>query len=292
MGHIAIIQQQPTVVKLADKIKTFAVDEKLMQSLKPVDRAILAATNSDNIGSINIKDLCARAAKLFSFVAIDIGYKKPTDEMEWNYIVTRSSEVLQRYYSDLTLQDVKIAFEMLATGELDPYLPKNSNGDPDRAHYQSFGIDFLGKVLNAYKKRRDTTITAAQNYAREHQPPIPALPIPEDCQPKNVAKRCYEQWLDGVTDWGIGSEMITFNYLKAVGYIPQEITVSDDDKKQALEQYLLQAKLGMKSRFSAFWVRHHGTEAREIQPQAYSLAVKNAIIDAFKEIKTKKSSIR
>ena len=61
--------------------------------------------------------------------------------------------MLVKYYSYLTLSDIMTAFELLAVGELNDYLPRNSSGNADNGHYQQFNANYFGKVLNAFIKR-------------------------------------------------------------------------------------------------------------------------------------------
>lgn len=61
----------------------------------------------------------------------------------------------------MTLADIKLAFELATTGELDDYLPKDSQGNPDRKHYQQFNADYFAKILNAYRRKQNGVIHKA-----------------------------------------------------------------------------------------------------------------------------------
>jgi hypothetical protein len=63
----------------------------------------------------------------------------------------RFMDILKKYYSGFTLDEVRSAFELALVGELDAYLPKDKNGVPDKNHYQIFSVEFITKILNAYK---------------------------------------------------------------------------------------------------------------------------------------------
>jgi len=66
----------------------------------------------------------------------------------------RFFHIVKKYYSELTISEVRTAFELALVGTLDEYLPKDRDGNPDRNHYQAFSLEFITKILNAYKKYR------------------------------------------------------------------------------------------------------------------------------------------
>lgn len=61
--------------------------------------------------------------------------------------------LLPKYYQDFGIKNIVEAFELLMVQELDPFLPKDKHGQPERNHYQDFSVDYFLKVLNAYRKR-------------------------------------------------------------------------------------------------------------------------------------------
>ncbi len=54
-----------------------------------------------------------------------------------------------------------MAFELATTGGLDDYLPKDSQGNPDKKHYQQFNADYFAKILNAYRRKQNGVIHKA-----------------------------------------------------------------------------------------------------------------------------------
>ena len=136
-------------------------------------------------------EIAASVNQCFRFISIDVGYKRPADDAEWQYIVVRLADVLKRHFYDLTIEDVKTAFELLTVGDLDNYLPTNSSGEPDRSHYQNLNAEYLCKVLRAYKKRRDvayTNIKAAQPKPQKALPPQPTK------TPAEKTRECYDTY--------------------------------------------------------------------------------------------------
>lgn len=76
--------------------------------------------------------MIAKTGQMFRFIAMDVGFIIPTENRDdWTYICTRLLDLLKRYYSQLTLSEVKLAFELLITGELDDYLPRIGTATPN-----------------------------------------------------------------------------------------------------------------------------------------------------------------
>lgn len=59
------------------------------------------------------------------------------------------------HYGELTLAEVKYAFTISMTGDLDPFLKKGSDGKPDSNHYQSFSGEYVTRILNAYRQYKN-----------------------------------------------------------------------------------------------------------------------------------------
>jgi len=90
--------------------------------------------------------LVARVGILAKGIAKDFSIRN-VDKTE----AFRFLDVLKKYYSEMTLDEIRTAFELALVGELDAYLPKDRNGVPDKNHYQAFSLEFVTKILNAFK---------------------------------------------------------------------------------------------------------------------------------------------
>lgn len=127
--------------------------ETVYDQLNSDEKAILKAGTSksiitnkqDDIGVINI---------LVNGIARDIGIKGEIDKSD----KIRFYDILGKYYTMLTLSDVKLAFEFAVVGRLNQYLPRDRNGEPDKNHYQSFSTEYVSKILNAYNRYLSETI--------------------------------------------------------------------------------------------------------------------------------------
>ena len=147
--------------------KAIEVRRRMMQlpevakALNPVEKYVFAASTKTPIAEIDDAKLVENLSLLFKRIAMDVGYIIPQNENDWNYIQSRLLDILKRYHSDMTLADIKIAFELATTGELDEFLPKDKHGNPDKNHYQQFNADYLSKILNAYKRKQNVVIDKA-----------------------------------------------------------------------------------------------------------------------------------
>lgn len=105
----------------------------------------------ENLESTNPLELIRKIGTVSEFICKDLGIKTRYDTEEMTYSATRFLMILKTHFKDLTIQDIKLAFELLEVGQLDEFLPYNKNGIPDREHYQTFNVRFYSKVLNAFK---------------------------------------------------------------------------------------------------------------------------------------------
>lgn len=136
---------------------------ELAKALNPVEKYVFAASTKTQISEMDDGVLVSKTAQMFRFIAMDVGYIIPQNKNDWAYIQTRLVDILKRYYSYFTLAEIKLAFELAISGELDNYLPKDSQGNPDKKHYQQFNFAFFAKILNAYKALQNEVIYKAYN---------------------------------------------------------------------------------------------------------------------------------
>lgn len=250
--------------------------------LNGVDGLILAAAKNTTIGEMQPTEVAAAVNQCFRFISIDVGYKRPADDAEWQYIVVRLADVLKRHFYDLTIEDVKTAFELLTVGDLDNYLPTNGSGEPDRSHYQNLNAEYLCKVLRAYKKRRDvayTNIKAAQPKTQKVLPPTPTK------TPAEKTRECYDTYkATGNLIFKIPPDDVTIaNFLMEKGLMAA-VEIKDEDKEKAFALYKAECNLGRHNDYAARWIIRAGKSARELQPKAYKLALSRCIKAAFDKI--------
>lgn len=190
------------------------------------DKAIFEASTHKLISEMDERELTTKCAMLFKGVAMDIGYTIP-DRDTWAYQQTRLLDLLRRYYGHLALAEVRLAFEMATMGELNAYLPKDANGNPDNKNYGQFNAAFFGKILTAYQQRQQMAIAAAERA-------MPKEPLwNEERQAKaqhELRQRCREIFENyrktGELELGLTGEIYVYDILVKRGVVPEE-AVSD-----------------------------------------------------------------
>lgn len=280
---VALAIHNPTPGTKAIDIRRQMVQlPEVAKSLSGVEKYIFTASTKTQIAEIDDGTLVAKTGQMFRFIALDVGYIIPTNTDDWAYICTRLLDILKKYYSQMTLADIKLAFELATTGELDDYLPKDRNGQPDKAHYQQFNADYFAKILNAYRRKQNGVIHKAYQ----------ALPEPkQELTPEQ--KRYYHNETEsrnrlaflqykytGRVDFGISGEMFVYDWLVKVG-LADEIKETEDDRREALGRFLARAARGFVNEFTVYHVRRDGTKSKEIDYTAFEVARRKEIIKAF-----------
>ncbi len=246
---------------------------EVAKALTPVEKYIFVASTKKQIAEIDDETLIAKTGQMFRFIAMDVGFIIPTENRDdWTYICTRLLDLLKRYYSQLTLSEVKLAFELLITGELDDYLPKDRDGNAERKHYQQFNADYFAKILNAYRRKQNGVIHKAYK----------AVPEPKRLTPEQ--KRYYHnetvaRYRDvflrykytGRLELGIADGMLIYDWLRKLGFA-NEVAGTEDDRKQALARYMQRVARGFVNKYEAFHVQRKGTDAPELDFTAYEIA--------------------
>lgn len=278
---LAIYNAKPGTMAIDIRRKMVQLPE-VAKALTPVEKYIFAALTKTQISEMDDGVLVSKTAQMFRFIAMDVGYIIPQNENDWAYIQTRLVDILKRYYSYLTLADIKLAFELATTGELDEFLPRDSQGDPDKKHYQQFNADYFAKILGAYRKKQNEVIGKAYK----------ALPEPKrEMTPEQ--KRYYHNRREarnrivflqykytGKISFEFSDEMFLYDWLLKFGF-SDEVEVTEDDRKQAFAKYMHRAAIGMVNQYTAFNVRRKGIDSPEIDFTAYEVARKKEIIRAF-----------
>lgn len=138
------------------KIRIIETPE-VIQKLSDRELMVARAGLGNPIAQIQDAELVKKIAVASKYICRDLGIKDWNNPEIMKYDATRFLTTLKNYYKDLSIQEVKVAFELAAVGDLDEWLPKDKNGDPDRNHYQAFSLSFYTKILNAYRAKKNKT---------------------------------------------------------------------------------------------------------------------------------------
>lgn len=268
--------------------KAIEVRRRMMQlpevakSLSGVEKYIFAASTKTQIADIDDGTLIAKTGQMFRFIAMDVGYIIPTNPEDWAYICTRLLDMLKKYYSQMTLADIKLAFELATTGELDDYLPKDSQGNPDKKHYQQLNADYFAKILNAYRRKQNGVIHKV--YKALPEPKKELTPEEKRYYHNLTVARCREVFLQykytGRFVLGITDGMLIYDWLRKLGFA-NEVAGTEDDRKQAFARYMQRVARGFVNKYEAYHVQRKGTDAPELDFTAYEIARDKEIARTF-----------
>lgn len=278
-----LVKYQPiTALELR---KGIAANNAAMAVLTPVEKAVFLASISRPFMEYGDDELAVELARILPNIYRDTGYRNP-GESDNGYLIMRLSGILKRYYAKLTLRDFRMAFEMCITGELDDYLPKGRDGQPERGHFQQFNADYVCRILNAYNGRRAAIMKKAFDAEPEREKKPDAREIAGImARQKEIffevlnAYRDTGRFPDGMTAI---TELICCDVLAQAGLIG-EIEVTADEQRaiwqRTINQYARMGNLGDIER-----LKRDGIEAGELQPKAYTLARRNALKRAIEGI--------
>lgn len=254
----------------------------VFKSLTAIERYIFEASTKTPIGEMNENDLITQMGRLFRFIAMDVGFIIPQNTEDWTYICTRLLNVLKKYFYQMTIADIKLAFELSVTGKLDDYLPKDKNGNPDKSHYQQFNADYFSKILNAYNGKQGEIIHKVYKLLPEQQK--------GHTEEKNgfyqrlIVERCKIVFLRykyiGVFSLELSDGMFLFDFLSKAR-LTDDIIPTVDDRKSAYARYMQRAANLLVNRYDAFRVRKKGEEAKELDFTAYEIARDREIKNTF-----------
>jgi len=134
------------------------------------DRLVCEESIKAPIKRMEAGDCAKQAKKFFGSLHMIIGLSRPLNRDDGNLFF---QQVL-KYYGYLTWGELRLAFEYLGQGKLDPFLPRNGRGEADRAHYDRFSLEYFMRIVTAYNKMKSK---AWDNASRK------ALPLPEQDNP-------------------------------------------------------------------------------------------------------------
>lgn len=271
-------------IRAIDKRRSMIEIPEVFQKLNSVEKYIFQASTKVLISEMKDSDLVKELAMAFKTIAKDVGYRI-TDQADWKFRQTRIYAFLKMHFSNLAVDEISLAFELIATGDLDEFLPKDKDGNPDKNyfnHYQEFNIDFFGKILRLYKQKQGAVISKATDLV----PRIEFVPSEEYKNHShnvtmNLCKMVFlrYKYLD-ILDLDGLKIMFVFDWLKSQKLI-SEPTPTQADRETAFERYLLEADLGKINRYSAAIVRKEGSQSKAIDFPAMELAKKKLIKRVF-----------
>lgn len=254
---------------------------ELKDKLTKLEYYILLASTKRQICDIDEQTLINKMRELFRLISIDVGYIITDD---FDYLCTRLFDFIRKYYSQLSLSEIKIAFELAIAGKLDEFLPKGRDNTPDRHHYQQFNIDFFSKILNAYCLKQKNVIAKSFHEIKLIQSKTVSNPKSKAINNYTKRKLYYSLLLYKYTgklpDISPISVMLFYDVLLSVGLVEtHDIMLSD--KKEALSILMSKISSGFMSNTNAYQLRKKGVEHDDVKVYSISFAKRRLLIKAF-----------
>lgn len=281
MSDITLFRNNSGNIKAIDvrrKIVNYDIKYNICSS---IEKQILNASVKTPIAEIPDNVLIEKTRSLFRYIAFDVGYNIPDDVNIWAYACTRLLDMLKKYFSTLSLSEIKIAFEFLLIGELNNYLPKDKAGNADKSHYQNFNIDYFSRVLNAYLAKKNSVISHVYNRLNNSENKL----ISNVKESENIKNRCRYVFLKfkykGVFELDFFDEMFVYEWLCRIGLSEGINLDREEDRKEAFCEFLSRASSGLVNKFTAAYVRNVGKECKELDNLVYKIARRKEIKRVF-----------
>ena len=282
MNDLMIQNEQAT--KAVTVRRQMAATPELLSRLEPVEKGVFLASTAKPIYEYEPTELTTELQMALKWIAKDTGYKA-TDDSEFSYIVIRCVEILKRYYDNLTMKDFRLAFEMSLTGALDAYLPKTRDGLADRGHYQRFNAEYICKILNAYKMRRDNVM----NKAYEKMPVVETHKASADMayydnQLRSSLIEDYNRYKETkqFPNWTPVRVMLFHEVLMGCG-LAEKVIVTDQEKEKVLRaeisKFITKGYVGDVRR-----LEKQQYDAPEVQSQSYFIAERRTVMETFERM--------
>lgn len=270
----AIVLASTTSGKAVDKRKAMLEIPEVLSSLKSFEKSVFISSTKKAIREYEESDLLDKVNDLAIMLSKDLGIKVQPDQ----YQKARFFDVISKYYSDLTLGEIKASFDLSMIGELDLYLPKDRQGQPDKGHYQSFSMDYVTKILNAYRKLRSYIMTKANG----------AVPISEKTKDlKNIKKwnmvtfsKLWYKFLlykyRGRLELSAIDELIIYGlFLK--GGIADEVKATDEEKQKAYAEIVHGQTAQAMNKYELGSIRKKGNKHELVAAIGYNISVRKEV---------------
>lgn len=264
--------------------RAIAQTPAIVEKLEPIERSVFLASTAKVAQEYDDAELIAVMADTLKWIAKDIGIRD-TESPNWKITIVRFGQILKRYYPLFSVKDIRMAFELMVTGELNDYLPKDRFGNPDKEHYQMFNADYFCKILNAYRVYRKAVINKAVEMVPK---PVKQRNEAEERFYRNqtrkdiIAAFLFFKYRGYMPKLSPILEMLAYQDLAMVGLAePFDVTPQEQQiiLRRTLFELTQRQMIGDKKR-----VEQQGINAPDIQHGAYRLARLKALKRTFAEM--------
>jgi hypothetical protein len=199
-------------------------------NLNPKQAAVIAAGSKPKIRDLDAAETKDSILRIIRYVKKDIGL---VGELS-GYEQARALDFITKYYADLTVPDIKTAFELLLIGELDKHLPKDKHGNADRNHYQELSAAYITKVLNAYRLHKGEVTYEVRGYL-----PAPEVKISQEQRAENLKAlqdtiiECWRIIKKGDSPDPLSLNFVVCDYLESKGFVKEVKEVTETARSMA-----------------------------------------------------------
>ena len=256
------------------------IDQSRVDAMQPAERVVVLAYSDKKISEYDAVSLSKALYNALVWITKDIGLRGWT-ESDMQYSVVRTAELLKRYYANFSIRDFRMAFEMSYTGELDEFLPRGRDGQPERGHYQNLNAEYICRILNAYKAKRSAILK------RCLKPKETTQEMTEE-RKKELKRRARGMLLEAYgrfEETGIFcvspiQEIIFYDILSGANLVPA-IEVTESEQREVLGRVLQEMTMRGASAGEVHRKKEAGIEADDIRSKAYASARRKALEKAF-----------
>lgn len=283
-NNVSVLVHTPPPGTSTIAIRRAIAQSPIVENLQPIERSVFLASTAKVAQEYTDVELANVMADTLKWVAKDIGVRD-TESADWKVSIVRFVQIFKRYYPAFSVKDVRMAFELMVTGELNDYLPKNRFGQPDKEHYQMFNADYFCKVMNAYKGYRAAIINKAAAMVPK---PVAKRNTCEDAYYRNsTRKRVIEMYLfykyrGYMPPMNILTEMLLYMELEQSG-LAETFEVTEQEQRVAL-QMVISELTQRQMVYDVKRITAQGTQSPDIQNEAYRIARKAALKRAFAQM--------
>nr|DAK52738.1 MAG TPA: hypothetical protein [Caudoviricetes sp.] len=255
-----------------------------LKGLTRIEQEIFTASTLKQLGEYeDTVQLVEMAKMLFRGIANDVGFIIPTNTEDWQYRQTRLLDMLRKYFPQMSLKDVKLAFELAMVGELDEYLPKDKYGKADKSHYQQFNTEYFSKILKAYEERQG--IVFGKVFAK-----VPQLEATDEEQEKamrkfaNVLVEAFEHYKENGKLPQLTETQMFMCYKQLADNKLIEAEINEDDLHKAMAEVKQRIASRLIKPFQASIIRLQGESHEDVKTGAFKYAQHRAIEQCFDKL--------
>lgn len=257
-----------------------------MQALTRSERDVLTASTHRPMKELDQQTLLRGIDQITRYASLLTGARLPEGE-QGAMTKTALTAILPRRYGELSMHELRLAFELLISGDLDQDLPKSgTTHEADRAHYGTLSADYVAKVLTAYTRFR------ARALARAFSQPSRQTDNKQMITPKEAAenaattnamiRRAFALYkYRGVLDTlNAVFEQILYQQLQR-RHILSEVTTTEEDRQLAIRSIASRAAAGLVNAYTFGDMRRRRWDCDEVRYATFAAARRREIGEAF-----------